>query len=325
MAAPTNHYKLGLFVLAGFAAAIAITVLLVGVKMHKDVIQCHSYFNESVQGLDVGAPVKFRGVTVGNVAAIEIAPDHRMVDVISELYENDVTLMGLAETDGKLGKSRVVIPPDLRMQLNSQGITGVKFVSLDFFDVKSNPAPVLPFPVPRNHYIPATPSMMKNLENTATKAMERLPEMVDAVVMIMGRVDGLIATLDAEDLPEKAGQTLGHANTLLQKLERTAQHLDDQHLGEKTGALLSEVARTTNRLNAVLDDFDGPNGVLASAKRASDAIGEVGRAGKDTQQDLATALRGVSEAAEAARSLLDAIERDPDMLLKGKSRRGARP
>jgi ABC-type transporter Mla subunit MlaD len=324
MTAPTNHYKLGLFVLVGFTAAIAVGVLLIGIKMHKDVIQCHSYFNESVQGLDVGAPVKFRGVTVGTVAAIEIAPDHRMVDVVSELYENDAMRMGLAEA-GNRGKSRFVIPHDLRMQLNSQGITGVKFVSIDFFDPKNNPAPRLPFPVPRDHYIPATSSMMKNLEDTVTKAMERLPEMVDAVVMIMGRVDGLIATLEAENLSAKAVATLGNANSVLQRLEGTVRHIDEQELGAKAGVVLSELARTSSRLNVVLDEFDGPNGVLASAKRASDAIGDVGRAGKDTQQDLAIALRGISEAAEAARSLLDALERDPDMLLKGKARRGARP
>jgi len=74
-------------------------------------------------------------------------------------------------------------------------------------------------------------------------------------------------------------------------------------------------------MNSVLDRLDGKKGLLASAQRATDAFGEVGRAGHGTQKDLEATLRDMSEAAEAIRSLVDAIERDPDMLLKGKTKR----
>ena len=124
--------------------------------------------------------------------------------------------MGLTEAGkSKRGHEKFAIPPDLRAQLGSQGITGVKFIAIDFFDVKSNPPPELPFAVPEDHYIPAAPSMMKNLEDTITKAMDRLPEMVDAVVMIMGRVDRLLAVLEKEDVSGKAAATLGHADEVM--------------------------------------------------------------------------------------------------------------
>src|SRR4051794_3011797 len=141
MAAPTNHYKLGLFVLLGFTAAVVAAILLGVASTRKSTIKYHSYFNESVQGLDLGSPVKFRGVTIGFVSAIEIAPDHRMVDVMSELDVTDIKRMGLTERDGhpKVGHEKFLIPPDLRAQLGSQGVTGVKFIAIDFFDVKSNP------------------------------------------------------------------------------------------------------------------------------------------------------------------------------------------
>ena len=67
MAAPTNHYKLGLFVIASFIAALSAAILLGAASMQKKTVKYHSYFNESVQGLDLGSPVKFRGVTIGNV------------------------------------------------------------------------------------------------------------------------------------------------------------------------------------------------------------------------------------------------------------------
>lgn len=321
MAAPTNHYKLGLFVIAGFAAAIFAAVLFGAASMRKDTIRYHSYFNESVQGLELGSPVKFRGVTIGNVSAIEIAPDHRHVDVVCELDATDIKRMGLAEKGTtKSGKTKFAIPPDLRAQLGSQGITGVKFIAIDFFDVKSNPPPDLPFTVPADHYIPAAPSMMKNLEDTVTKAMDRLPEMVDAVVMIMGRVDRLLATLEKEDVSGKAAATLGHADQVMSTMQQTLARIDKQDLGAKAAGTITELNVAVAKMNKVLDRLDGEKGLLASAQMATNAFGEMGRAGQGTQKDLEATLRDVSEAAEAIRSLVSALERDPDMLLKGKTK-----
>ena len=323
MAAPTNHYKLGLFVIVGLAVAIAAGALFGAARLRKDTIRYHSYFNESVQGLDLGAPVKFRGVTIGNVSAIEIAPDHRMVDVVSELDTKDVKRMGLTEAGTLHGRERFAVPADLRAQLGSQGITGVKFVAIDFFDVKANPAPQLPFAVPADHYIPATPSMMKNLEDTIAKAMESLPVMVDSVVMIMGRVDRLLATLEKEDFSGTAAATLRHADAAMATLQATLARIDKQDIGGKAASTITDLNVAVNKMTGVLERIDGDKGLIASAKRATDAFGEMGRAGHGTQRDLEATLRDVSEAAEAIRSLVDAIERDPDMLLKGKTKRKA--
>src|SRR5262249_22271990 len=148
--------------------------------LRRETVAFHTYFNESVQGLDIGAPVKFRGVTIGAVSNLQIAPDHRHVVVTEDIDAKTVAQLGLTH-----------VPPDLRAQLGSQGITGVKFVSIDFFDPKLNPLPVLPFELPPN-YIPAAPSMMKNLEDTLTQAMDKLPDLVDAVVAIATRVDRMV-------------------------------------------------------------------------------------------------------------------------------------
>jgi phospholipid/cholesterol/gamma-HCH transport system substrate-binding protein len=321
MAVPTNHFKLGLFVAVGVSAAILASALVGGALMRKDTIQYHSYFNESVQGLDLGAPVRFRGVTIGHVSTIEIAPDHRMVDVVSELDTKDVMRMGLTEAKATLGAERFAIPPDLRTQLNSQGITGVKFVAIDFFDAKSNPPPELPFAVPPNQYIPAASSMMKNLEDTVTKAMERLPDLVDAVVMIMGRIDGLFATLERQDVSGKAAETLGHADAAMKTLQHAIERIDKQDLGSKTADTVVDLNVAVNKMTQVLDELGGQQGLIASARHTTDAFGGLGRAAHGTQQDLDATLRDVGDAASAIRTLVNAIERDPDMLIKGKSKR----
>ena len=321
MAAPTNHYKLGLFVIVGFAAAIVAAVVLGVAGTRRTTVDYHSYFNESVQGLELGSPVKFRGVTIGNVSAIEIAPDHRMVDVVSRLDVTDIKRMGLTDQGKQVHhkEERFLIPADLRAQLGSQGITGVKFIAIDFFDVKGNPAPELPFKAPEN-YIPAAPSMMKNLEDTITKAMDRLPEMVDAVVMIMGRVDRMLATLEKQDVAGQISVTLGHADETLKSTNAAVARLDKADLGGRAAETITQLTAAVNKMNHVIDRLDGEKGLLASAQQATDAFGEMGRNGRGTQRDLEATLRDVSEAAEAIRSLTEALERDPDMLLKGKTK-----
>jgi paraquat-inducible protein B len=322
MAAPTNHYKLGLFVIVGVAAAILAGALFGATRFRKTVLY-HSYFNESVEGLALGSPVKFRGVTIGSVSAIEIAPDHRMVDVVSELDSEEVKRMGLAEAGHQHGRVKFAIPPDLRAQLGSQGITGVKFISIDFFDVASNPTPDLPFDVPVDRYIPAAPSMMKNLEDTITKAMDRLPDMVDAIVMIMARVDRLAARLEEQDVSGKFVATLGHADETMSTLRSAIERIDGHDLGGKAANTITDLDVAMNKMSSVLDRIDGQTGLLASTQRATDAFGDVGRDTRGTQRDLGAALRDVSEAAQAIRSLVDSLESDPEMLLKGRTKRKA--
>lgn len=299
MAATSNHYKVGLFVVLGFGAALLAAILFGTASLKKDTITYHTYFNESVHGLDRGSPVKFRGVTIGHVARIEIAPDHRMVDVVSELDTADIKRMGLTEASaGPLSPTRFAIPPDLRAQLGSQGITGVKFIAIDFFDVKSNPPPELAFEPPPDHYIPAAQSVLKNLEETVTKALERLPEIVDGVVVIMNRVDRQLATLERGDVSGHAVETLRKADQVMGTLQAALSRIDKQDLGGKAAGVVTQLDTTVSKLNKALDAFDA----------------------RGTQRDLDTTLRDVSDAADAIRILAESLDRDPDMLLKGKSK-----
>jgi phospholipid/cholesterol/gamma-HCH transport system substrate-binding protein len=320
MAAPTNRAKLGLFVLLGLAAAVFTAVALGALAFRKETIGYHTYFNESVQGLELGSPVKFRGVTIGHVDTIEIAPDHRHVDVYFELDVRDIKRLGL--TEAKEGRrATFLVPPDLRTQLGSQGITGVKFVSIDFFSLKAHPPPELPFEVPE-HYIPAAQSMMKGLEDTVVKAMDKLPELVDAVVAIATRVDRMVATLEDEKIVEKASATLTNADQVLASVNRTVSSLERAHIPEKAGATIDDLQVAVGKMNRVLDRLDGDTGLLAAATSTAQSFGQVGRNAQGTTRELDATLREVREAAEAIRLLADTLESDPDMLLKGRSAKG---
>jgi phospholipid/cholesterol/gamma-HCH transport system substrate-binding protein len=316
MATPTNHWKLGLFVVAGILVGLG-TVLALGARsLRRQTVRYETFMDESVQGLEVGSPVKFRGVTIGSVANIGIAPDKRHVQMTSELDVDDIVLMGLASGDAK--HLQVHVPPAVRIQLASAGITGVKFLLLDFFDPKSNPPPVLPFPTPPN-YIPATVSTMKNLEDAVVRAVDRFPEMADELLRVLSKLDALLEGIDQQRLPEKAATTLREADDTLSGIRKTFKDVRSDELSSRAQKTLDHLDGTVSHMNTILARIDGEKGIMVSAERASDALGDVANNASGVTDELGTTLRDVQQAAQSIQKLTDALERDSDMLLKGRA------
>jgi len=321
MSAPANHFKVGLFVLLAVAATLGAAIALGAASSQRKTVSYHTFFNESVQGLDVGSPVRYRGVIIGTVEAIEIAPDHRHVDVLAELDVSEIRRMGLTE-GGPAGKAggRFIIPSDLRAQLGSQGITSAKYVSIDFFVEADNPPPVLPFSTPRN-YIPAAASLMKNLEDSIVGAIDKMPALADSLESILTRIDAILADIQSQEVPVKVVATLADVSGALKDARQVLRQWDAANLPEKAGVTIDQVHVAVATLNRVFDRIDGDRGLVASARRATDAIGTFGKTADWRAKELADTLRDVGEAAQSIRDLADTLERDPDMLLKGRAKR----
>lgn len=311
MTTPTNHWKLGLFVVVGVVLVLVTLVFLGNETMQTETVPYRSYFDEAVTGLELGSPVKFRGVSVGKVAKIDIAPDRRHVEVVYDLGVNVLDRLGLASKDGQ--KTKISVPEDLRVQLGTTGITGVKYLQIDFFNPKQHPHEKLPFAVSGNH-IPATASTLKNLEGSVVRAVDNMPALTQELVVALQGVNRLLEQTESQQLPAKAASTLESANLAFAMLRAKLESVPAQELGQETRATLANLNVTVTKLNGVLERVDGDRGLLASAQRTSDAFGEVAgdaRGWSDT-------LRDVREAATAIRDLVDALEREPDMLLKGR-------
>ncbi|HEY6462062.1 MAG TPA: MlaD family protein [Polyangiaceae bacterium] len=316
MAAPTNHWKLGLFVVVGVVLSLATITFLGAESLKKRVVSYQTDFDESVQGLEVGSPVKFRGVSVGAVSAIGIAPDRRHVVVTSELAVADLSDLGLSV--GKGDRSKIRVPPDLRMQVDSQGITGVKFLAIDFFDVKDNPPPELPYPVPDN-YIPAAVSTMKNLEDAVVRAVNRIPEIAGGLVVVVAKVNGLLDQVHDGKILENASGTLARANQVLAALQAEVKGSHVARLSGRADESLTALNETIARTNTLLERLGGDKGLLASAQRATNAVGDVAVGARSLAPELSETLRDIQEFTAAIQRVADALERDPDMLLKGRA------
>jgi phospholipid/cholesterol/gamma-HCH transport system substrate-binding protein len=315
MAIGTNHWKLGLFVIVGVSLALAALVVLGARRWNDKTANYFSFFDESVQGLEVGSPVKFRGVTIGRVAAIDVAPDHRHVQVLNELFVDQLGRLDLRTARGEAGLSA---HPGLRMQLAQTGITGVKFMLLDYFDGKAYPPTILPFKAPPNT-IPSTPSTMKNLEDSVVRTANQFPDIANALLGTVTRLNDLMTQVDKEQLPASAAGTLAEANSTLRELQAQLKALNAGGLSTHAEQSLASFDQTLAATNQILSRLGGDKGLFQSAERTANSMTEVARGAKTVGPELELTLREVRDAARSVHHFVDALERDPDMLLKGRA------
>ena len=113
MAKRQARFLTGLFVIAGVLIVVVAVVWLGASKYFEKGTLYVTYFDESVQGLQVDSEVKYRGVGVGNVKSIGVAPDNKLVEVVIKIA-----------LEGDVEHSIVT-------QLRAAGITGIVFVELD--------------------------------------------------------------------------------------------------------------------------------------------------------------------------------------------------
>jgi paraquat-inducible protein B len=256
MSAKANYFKIGVFVIsAAIIAIIAIIALGAGAFFKKKIVM-ETYMDGSVQGLEVGSPLKFRGVKIGTVQQISFVGDEYELDPTDKNYlrhENYVLIKATFEPhdtdpdpeDEKEQKIHLaeMIAQGLRVRLASQGITGVAFLQADFLDPEQNPLMKISW-TPRTHYVPSAPSMFTRISVAVQKIIDKA-EAID----IKGLTDSLEATLkDVSN--ELADLNMKKLNQELEELLAT--------LNKRAGPLLSDASETMGSVKKLVDDTKGP-------------------------------------------------------------------
>lgn len=317
MSAPANHWKLGLFVVVGSLLCVLAAVVLGARSLRRETVTYRSYFDEAVSGLDIGSGVSFRGVRIGDVSAVEVAPDRRHVEVVYKLETSVLTRLGIARQEGR--DLVVQVPHDLRVQLSNTSITGGKYLKLDFFDPDKNPTPELPFE-PGEHTIPATPSTLKNLEDSLLRAIEQVPEVIEDMRGILAQVQVVLQDANQNELPKRAALLVERTERVMVSLEKAIADAQIKQLSAQTQTTLASMDATLRDVRDLVGRASGESGLLPSLTRASDAVGDLALEAKPAGGALGDTLRDLRGMAQSVRRLTDALERDSDMLLKGRAK-----
>lgn len=242
-------------------------------------------FRESVRGLEVGAPVDFRGIIIGEVSAIEVdfSPGRKEVVMAVELRVFPRRLRRLAreakEKDAETTETDIhtqidrMVAAGFRAQLRTGNlITGQLYVALDFFPKAAKAQ------VDWNKSPPELPTIsggLQELQTTLTsiatkldkipydKISDDLRQSLQSLDRMLGGVDTLVRRLDAELTPEVKA-TLAEARRTIASAERTL--AADSPMQQETREALREIARAAASLRALTDLLERQPGALIRGK-----------------------------------------------------------
>jgi len=319
----------GAFVIGAFVLGVVALLSFGGVSLFSRPERFIVYFNESIHGLDLGSPVKLRGVRVGRVVGLNVRYESEKnrseVAVVCELNRNMITDNHGVQLDvSSRAELQKLVDRGLRANLDLLGLaTGLLFVEMDFRDPHLYPAPALS-PSSKYVVIPAVPSDISEFRANLTE-----------ILIDLKRIDFAGISAEFKGL-------LVDTRRQINALDVKAAVAQWQKTGAEFEALASspEIRQTFANLNvaitqlrSTLADLDGqiaPAGkeltaTLAQARSALEAFNAAAVtahrfiASQNGLGDEATrTLEQLRSAAESVQRLADFIERNPQALLTGK-------
>jgi len=324
-----TQFSVGLLVIVAFGLIIGFTLFLTGDRLRNRGEQFETYIRESVQGLEVGAPVRFRGVAIGRVTEIGLVSSrYRRPEGVSFAGAFQLVLVRFTvqmQLVGEVPSVMEAVDIGLRARLSSQGLTGVGYIELDFTDPERFPMPRIPW-TPEAQFVPSIPSNIAQVQDSATMLLQRL-ENVD-IQGIVANVSALLAdaraqlgqggdvqvllsdasqvmrsvrsAVDAADLPAvavEARRTVSAAQALI-----TSREL--QQAIAQGGAAMTELRQAAARLPASINQLEAG---LRSARGAT----------LDVQADLVPILRDLRAMTANLRDVTESLRRSPSQTLLG--------
>jgi len=343
MSQRANYFKLGLFVIGGIVAGVLVLVIIGSGRWFERKVIIETYFKESVQGLDLGSKLKYRGVTIGEVTRITFTYTKYQQDLPITQRERYVMveaqvqprLLGGRAAAGDMTNpenAQMEVDKGLRLRLAQQGITGLAYLEMDYVE----PAPpVLPINwVPENVYIPSAPSTVTAIVNAAQDIMEKLHRLdfeatVARIDKLLDTTNERIASVDVKKLQQRADVTLA-------KLESTLDQLQAKKLSDEASALLTELRQSNAELKKTLANpalQKIPEDTAAAMQRVKELVsdpklqrtitsldrimGRFDRIFGSTDTDLATSIENLRQITDNLRDLTEETKRYPASVIFG--------
>lgn len=283
-----NKYKVGVLVFVAFLALI-ISLLSLGItKYFRKTYEFMTVVNTSVQGLERGAKVKLKGVTIGQVKKIQIVSDSDNNDIyIFMEFDPKAFAQQSTETDKSVAKAtregellfRITmaenIQKGLRCQLQYEGITGNQYVEIAYYDPQKYPIKDVQLPDEHPPYLPSIESI--SVTNILAEAQDAVQK---------------IAKIDFAKISSEIEAFLSAANKLIQDKDTQATVKDLREIS-------SNLKLLTARLNKTLDEKN----MAEFSEKFNQTINNINRMVIST------------------RALVEYLEKNPESVIRGKPER----
>jgi phospholipid/cholesterol/gamma-HCH transport system substrate-binding protein len=292
---------LGLFVTIGIVLGVAAIIWVGASKYFEKGDRYVTFFNESVQGLQQDSAVKYRGVDVGRVEGIRVAPDNRLIEVVMKIRLRE-----------EVEKNNVA-------SLRAVGITGIVFIELDRRDPEEpDLSPRIDF-ASEYPIIPSRPSQLRQIFSGIDEIVEKIKQ-VD--------LEGLSKSIThsakaAEELlaGPRTQKVLANLESISVNLDQTMARVEkitaegnlEGIVGETRAALVearSLIAVTRDELKALR--------LAETAEKTNRLVDSLSRTSRTTARDLQVMSDNMKRSSETLERLVERLESNPSDLLFSK-------
>lgn len=333
MSKQANPTLIGAFVFGALILATVTVLLLAGDYLFRERSQYVMYFEGAAQGLQVGAPVVFLGVSVGTVKEIQIGLEEEdrsfMVKVTGELDLNVVQIdTGKIINQKNELSIRQLVEQGLRARLKTQSLlTGLLYIDLGFYPGKTAR---FVSDDPNAEEIPTIPTRIEEL----TGILEDFPmsEFLKDLASISASVGKILSSKEMIAIPVRLEKILSHLESLAARLDSLGEPLLTEaktslsQLPEAIDAVQSAMDKVGRAADQVEKFTDADSSISSSISQAGKELAEAAQAlqqlaGDDSQviEQLTTSLHEISRAARALRTLAQSLEQQPESILRGKN------
>jgi paraquat-inducible protein B len=320
---------IGAFVVGALTVLIIAVIALGSGRLFRQAREFVLYFDSSVNGLRIGAPVKFKGVEIGAVKDIRLQLERSaQVDKIPVIVEIDLeklTSRGATATVAQDVRAfqEAVVKQGLRGQLLMESlVTGLLYVSLDFFP--GTPIRLVQPAGVEHRYpeIPTTPTTLELAEDTITQIFKKLEEIdfKGITKSLSETVDGINQLINSPELKvslRELRQTIPKVDEALLSVRKLATTMD-RSFATLTGNLEQTSDATREAMQQAAIAIKQTDGALKAAEVAMINVNGVMDQDSPTFYEIRRSMREVSAAARSLRLLTGYIERNPRALIFGK-------
>lgn len=323
-----NSFRIGAFIVGAILLVFLALLFFSGGDLFSQKERVVMYFEGSVQGLQVGAPIKLKGVILGEITDIQINFDSNTQDNgnknnsaknIVTAVTGDLALKRISRKGNEVSLEffEEAIANGLRAQLNFQSfLTGLLYVELDFFP--DTPATLYGF---KKNYL-ELPTVATGFEELTKNLQEiNLKSLVKNLDQLTLRLNNIVKSGIIEE-------TLGSVKLAADSFTETS-----QTMGQDVSQLSKNLSDTSRTLNTLLASLNKQTPAVADELRASmlqlqRSLVELDKASNSVHQSfsedaplvnqLNDTLKEISRSAEAFRTLSETIDQQPEALLRGK-------
>ena len=302
MASQRTKFALGLFVTCGIGVACFAIIWLGMSELFEKGQHYTTYFNESVQGLGVDSPVKYRGVSIGRVVGISVAPDGKLIQVVLKI------------------ESGQILDGDTVAQLKSVGITGSMFVELD---QKQDGEPDLSpdFSFPSEYPILASkPSNINTLMQSIGDALSQtkkldLEGISKKIKRTIDNINQAITEANVKRISKSIESSFLSINKIMNKAGRSLDRAENT-----IGALEGIAVEKQNIVTKAIDDFKQ---TMENANRLSKQGVSLVSGTHDSffllSRHLLTIAQNLEKASENLDRIIELVSDHPSQLIFGKA------